>query len=69
MKIRIAVVMNDKGHWNAFGFYKWNDDQNAACAMEGLDEVAKTEATYFVEADVPVPAVQIIAASKIETES
>ena len=60
MKIRMAVVINDHGHWNALGYYKWDDKKTIEIAKEGLAEISDCEAVHFIEAEVPVPKSEII---------
>lgn len=58
-RIRIAVVMNEHGHWSSAGWSNSNGDPKhdadlVGIAREGL-EAGPNEAACFVEAEVPIP--------------
>lgn len=59
VRVRIAVAVNEHGHWNASGYFKWNKGEARETALEGLDEPG-AETIHYVEADVPIPAPQTI---------
>jgi hypothetical protein len=57
VRVRIAVVVDDKGGWNAAG---WNsagpqDDIGAARDGHNPDHEIVSERVHFVEADIPIP--------------
>lgn len=64
VKVRIACVVNEHGHWNAVGYYKWTDalaNDAIAIAREGLDELGE-EKIYWIEAELAVPTIETIQA-------
>lgn len=65
VRVRIAVAVTEIGHWNASGFYDWDD-------AEAVDEVGGPLAglattVHFIEADIPLPQPLTIQGSVVET--
>jgi hypothetical protein len=56
-KIRIAVVMNSRGLWNAVGSSDYTDDQAKGVAIDGqpYDDTGSPEHCMFVEVEIPYP--------------
>lgn len=52
VRVRIAVVVTSNGKWEAAGGSLWNDRHSREMAGESA---ARESATYFIEADLPVP--------------
>jgi hypothetical protein len=68
VKVRIAVIMNDKGQWSAFGHHGYEgDDVPAENAAENLEETAISEQVSFVEVDIPIPTPQTVVGRVVET--
>ena len=58
MKIRIAVVINDEGHWSSCGFgcgAREQDDTLIGAARRGLSEAGRAEREYIVEVNITAP--------------
>ena len=60
-KVRIAIAINDKGEWNAFGYHlesrteSDSDTYFKGLALEGLDAACFCEMVHFIEAEIPIP--------------
>ncbi len=71
MKIRIAVVVDGGGNWNACGFgsatKKQEDIKLMSLALEGV--VEDGEARYWIEADVDPPKAHEILTSATKEEN
>jgi hypothetical protein len=59
VKVRIALVINEKGYWNSYGSFNCSDRRLKELAKESFEtyDVSDCEQTYFVEVEVPVPEV------------
>jgi len=60
VKIRICVVVDEQGKWNAFGYSagglsKESDDKSKEIALDGFEDSKGVEMVYWVEAEVPIP--------------
>lgn len=57
VRVRIAVVIDDRGRYNACG---WSGaEEPARWARDGLDRgdgAAQVEEVHFIEAEIPLPA-------------
>jgi hypothetical protein len=53
-KVRIAVVVQPDGNWNAVGWRDAGDDEKRDAVLTFLEEVPG-EIVVWVEAEVPVP--------------
>ena len=64
MKIRIAVIVDDKGRWNAAGYGepgKDFGDQAKEIAIDGMGEPdCEVEKLYWIEAEVEIPKVETV---------
>ena len=58
VRVRIAVAVNSKCEWAAFGFSKNTDKEMKEAVF--VDDMAEGEQFHWIEADVPVPQEQII---------
>ena len=67
VKVRIALVVNSDGKWNASGWSGAENDEVMECALEGL-EATGGEAEFWITATVPLPEVQEIAGAVEEVE-
>jgi hypothetical protein len=66
MKIRIAVVVDDTGKWNSYGWSGSTDEGSMSTAIDGLDS-DRDHSRFFVEAEIPdSKPVPTIKASKVE---
>lgn len=54
VRVRIAVVVDEKGRYNSAGWNNCDDNYLRASAVESF-EPEGMEAVYFIEADVPLP--------------
>lgn len=64
VRVRIAVVVDEKGGYNAVGFqdsdgFVWSDKEILQTAQDAFDPQGN-EAVHFIEADVPLPEPQTI---------
>lgn len=57
--VRIAVVVNEFGHWSASGFYNFTNKEAIKLAQEGLDELGQ-ERVFFVEAELTIPEAETV---------
>ena len=65
IKVRVAVVVDEGGCWQANGWLNATDAEAEGWAQEhmGIDNCGHTqEVTYFIEAEVPVMAPETIKA-------
>lgn len=55
VKVRIAVAVDPKGHWNSTGWWGGSDGDKMALAVDSVED---GEARYWVEVelDLPTPA-------------
>lgn len=57
VKARIALVINENGKWNSFGYSGCSEKEMKELASEFFNPVSDCEQMYFVEVEVPVPEV------------
>lgn len=62
VKIRIAVVVDSDGNYNAYGYGAEKEDMDEcfAIAFEGLVGKNTIEHQYIIEAEINMPKLQII---------
>ncbi len=68
VKVRVAVAVDPNGYWNAAGWGgghrgEPNDQQKMEIAVECVED---GEARYWLEAEVEVPDVPVVAAAVIQ---
>lgn len=57
VKARIALVINENGKWNSFGYSGCSEKEMKELVSEFFDPISCYEQMYFVEVEVPVPEV------------
>jgi len=63
VKVRVAVAVDRKGNWRASGWSDENGRTATADPMEiALGGVAEGQASYWIEAELPVPEAKTIKA-------
>lgn len=61
IKVRIPLVINEIGHWNACGWSGTPEGELLDTALSGFDEEpSHAEAIYWIEALIPVPQAETI---------
>jgi hypothetical protein len=65
VKIKIAVVVNADGHWAAFGDDTTTLDVAEREAASNVPDNCRS-ATYFIEAEVPIPESKVISGTVTE---
>jgi hypothetical protein len=60
VKVRIAVVVDKEGKYAATGYTAMTDDHAFDFLIEGI---ADGEARYWLEAELPIPKIQVVKAS------
>lgn len=63
VKVRVAVAVDPTGHWNATGWRGAKDGQMMELAVETVED---GEARYFLEAELEVPDVPVVAAVALQ---
>lgn len=68
VKVRIAVVVGNKGEWNSYGWYKDGSDdiEKMNMAIEGAE--FDGERRFWLEADLPLPETPTVKAKVQEAE-
>lgn len=67
--VRIAVVVNSKGEWYAYGrpFTNPRDEQEVMdMAIDGMGEKVGAETQYWLTSYLTIPTVQEVHADKVE---
>lgn len=65
LQVRIALVINEHGKWNAFGWSEGSDEDVLSTALDGFDEPGQCEQTYWLVAHVDVPEPRVVSASVV----
>lgn len=60
VKVRIAVAVDPDGDWNACG---WSSATDKTARDLATETVGEGEAVYWLEAELPVPATQVVQAT------
>lgn len=61
VRVRIAVAVDHTGDWYAYGARDSADSMSSA-----IDGVLDGEARYWVEADLPIPTIPVVAGTVSE---
>lgn len=60
IRVRIAIAISPDESWAAYGYWDAKTDKDIKDGLF-IDGIADGEQVHWIEADVPVPAPQIIA--------
>ncbi len=68
VKVRIAVAVDKSGKWNASGWGEGMTHADEEAMDIAVGDIDEGEARYWVEAELPIPEVETVSASKVTEE-